>query len=1000
MRIVPNSNLAYIKKLFILFVLLSLSLEGFAQYPYPTKEKQEEWAEEVLNTMSFEDMLAQMLMVPAWTKNESLSDEVIDAVEKHHVGGVIFFQGTAQTHAQAIQYLQQTAKIPLLIGMDAEWGAAMRLDHLHKFPYPLTIGASQDANLAYEIGRAQGKQLKRLGVHINFAPVVDLNINPNNPIIGFRSFGDQADQVGKLASAFNSGLEHEGVWGCAKHFPGHGNTNADSHKELPLVNHNKSSLKKELKPFDILIEHGVKSVMVAHLRIPYLDNRPNMPSSLSPKIVSKLLRNDLGFNGLIITDAMNMKGISAHYKNDEAVRMAINAGNDIICFVDDIPSIMSSCRAWLKSGWVDSITVRKAAKRILESKFALGLKRTPHNVVQLKQLLEKDYNDFLGISDKNTNKEDAAIDIASKSLCLLGKHNLPWATHTHDSLWLIAFGGRTSEDILGKLNFYHHTEIVWAHQFQSTDELHAFVKQKKGPKLVFNGAQKMWSNNPRELPKNLKIFLESMKEPKDMVFLHTGNIYALQGLRTAIPVLLGMETGVEYQKAAIDALFGQRSIPGKLPVDIDEYWTKDKSKNLISYAYQANESNPQPNDFLCNEYKSLSGIMDSIVLNRASQTAQLLVLKNGSKVYNISRGKDPIGNKINEHSIYDIASITKLAATTVALMKCTEDFRLDLSKPISTYWKEAESYPWSNTPIYRFLIHRSGLPPYLPLKSILSKHPLFSIHRDSMDFSKGMIDMGDSLDLPSAVKDSVWYWICHTEPKSVQRRKPYPYVYSDLNAIILARFVEHLTKESLSSFCDKNFYRPLGMHRTGFLPKRRQLEKWTLPTQIDSLWPRGKIQATVHDPTSALMGGIAGNAGLFSTAHDLANLMQMICNGGKLNGKRYFNKSTVDLFTQVWAYDENHRGLGFDKPNGFPNQLKHKEYKGSNLFDYAPLSIFGHSGFTGTWVWADPKEDLVFIFLSNRTYPNDRRNSLAKKGYRGLLMEIVYRSLRSKPLQN
>ncbi len=375
MQSVHNSKLAYIKSLIILFVLFTFSIEGFTQYTYPAKEKQEEWADAILNKMSFEDMLAQMLMVPAWTKNKALSDEVIDAVEKYHVGGVIFFQGTVQNHAQAVQYLQQTAKIPLLIGMDAEWGAAMRLDHLQKFPYPMTIGASQDTNLAYEIGRAQGKQLKRLGVHINFAPVVDLNINPNNPIIGFRSFGDQAEQVGKLASAFNSGLEHEGVWGCAKHFPGHGNTNADSHKELPLVNHNTNSLNKELKPFDILIEHGVKSVMVAHLKIPFLDNRPNMPSSLSPKIVTKLLRKDLRFNGLIITDAMNMKGISAHYKNDNAVIMAINAGNDILCFVDDIPRIMASCRTWLKSGWVDSLKVRRAAKRILESKFALGLKK-------------------------------------------------------------------------------------------------------------------------------------------------------------------------------------------------------------------------------------------------------------------------------------------------------------------------------------------------------------------------------------------------------------------------------------------------------------------------------------------------------------------------------------------------------------------------------------------------------------------------------------------------
>ncbi len=975
--------------------------EANAQYSYPSKQEQSRWADSMLKEMSFEEMFAQMLMVPAWTRDETLSEEVLNAVQKYQVGGVIFFQGTAQNHAQAVQYLQQASAIPLLIGMDAEWGPAMRLDHLHKFPYPMTIGATDDEQYAFNIGKAQGRQLRRLGVHINFAPVVDLNINPNNPIIGFRSFGDDPKRVGKLASAYNKGLESEGVWGCAKHFPGHGNTNADSHKELPLVQHDDKSLKKELAPFKHLIKDEVKSIMVAHLRIPYLDNRPHMPSSLSPKIVTELLREKLGFHGLIITDAMNMKGISAHYRNEEAVIMAINAGNDILCFVDDIPKIMTSCKTWLNLGWIKRTDVQNAARRILESKYALGLRRAPEKKDHIDSLIEADYDSFLNVSDRNTDKKENQIKHAAKSLCLLGKHDLPWSTKNGDTLWLIAFGGRTSKDLLKRLQFYQHTEIVWAHAFNNEENLVRYVDQQKGKKLVFNGAQRMWSNNPRELPTSLVHFLEISNDIDNTLFLHTGNIYALQGLRTNIPVLLGMETGVEYQLASVDAIFGQYPIQGKLPVQIDEFWTKEKCHFVPSMAYHPPVSQARLEGFDCDESHSLEGIMDSIVLNGASQTAQLLVYKNGKEIYNLSKGNDLNGENINEHSIYDIASITKIAATTLSMMKCMEDYRLDLSNPISTYWKAVDTLPWGKTPLYRFLIHRSGLPPYLPLRRILKKHPVFG--KDSLCYV-GERDMGlpfgDSISFIPSLRDSVWKWICNTTIKTAKRRKPLPYIYSDLNAIILGRFVEHLTEQTLDEYCDANFYEPLGMNRTCFTPKSKHLKKFILPTQIDSTWPRGLIHATVHDPTSAMLGGVSGNAGVFSTAHDLAQMMQMLCNRGELNGKRYFRKETVDLFSRTWSYDENHRGLGFDKPNGFPDQLKHKEYKGSNIFDRAPLSIFGHSGFTGTWAWADPKEDLVFIFLSNRTYPNDRRNALARKGYRGLLMEIIYRSLDSHPLRN
>ena len=991
-----------------LFTLAFLTCSGLkAQHEYPSAKQSQKWADSLLNTLRFEQMIAQKLMVPAWTRDALLSSETIEAVETYQVGGIIFFQGTAATHNMAVNYYQQQSKIPLLIGMDAEWGPAMRLDHVPKYPYPLSIGATKDVDYAFEIGKSQGRMLNALGVHINFAPVVDLNTNPNNPIIGFRSFGENSQSVNPLATAFHRGLEASGVWACAKHFPGHGNTIADSHKELPLVSHDKKSLKKELAPFEALIDADVKSIMVAHLKIPFLDDRENMPSSLSRAVVHDLLRKKMGFDGLIITDAMNMKGVSAHYASDEAILKAIQAGNDILCFVDNVPEVMSKSRSWLDSGWIDSVEVAQSVRRILIAKHQLGLSK-PLEVRHIQEQLKSEYRRFILQTSRLPATPyfefdaqfETEIEAASPHICLLAPDksvSLPWKPHRKDTLNVVVFGERVPEIFYQRLQSYQYSRLIWAQNFTGTDSLLKHLDSLGGRCLFFNASQRMWGNQSRLLPPLMKSVMERLPNPQNAVFVHTGNVYALQGLRSSIPCVLGMETGESYLIAAIDALFGHRPVSGSLPVSIDSVWNASQEIKTKAHTQTLMWADPETVGFDCDESASLNGIMDSIVLNGASQTAQLMVLKNGHVVYNMGRGMMPDGKKsVNEHSIYDIASITKVAATTLAVMHVYEKEGIELDKPIKTYWPEASGYVWGDVPIHDFLMHRSGLPPYLPWYRDLKKDSFFVWIDSTHQPGKSDIFWGSDYYLSEHVKDTVWSWIGKTSPKKKKRKHDLqPYIYSDLNAIILAKWIAFRSGKPINDLCDSIFYEPMGLYRTGFLPRNRNLELWTLPTQFDTATKRGLIWGETHDPSATFMGGIAGNAGLFSSAYDLSRLMLMITQGGVLDGKRILEEATIARFTSTFDFGDNHRGLGFDKANGYPERLKNKDIKGSNLFDGAPESLFGHAGFTGTWAWGDAKNQLVFVFLSNRTFPNDTANKLAKEGYRGKLLEIVYRSLKA-----
>ncbi len=986
---------------------------SFPKHQYPSLSNSQKWADSVLKTLNFKQLVGQTLMIPAWSRSIKVDTIISKAIQNQEVGGIIFFQGSPYAQAYLQNFYQQSSKLPLLISIDGEWGLSMRLSQVKKFPFQMTLAASKDPLYCYKVGYAIGQQCRRMGVLMNFAPDVDVNSNPDNPIIGFRSLGDDPENISKLAIEISRGMEDAGIYSCAKHFPGHGNTKADSHKELPVVNHTEKSLDFELDPFRKMIQENVKSVMIGHLCVPLLDSTPMVPASLSKKIISDLLIDKMGYNGLIITDALNMKGITSIYKPEVAAVKALMAGNDILCFPENIESIIALSLQYRDSGWLDSAKLSASVRKILIAKHQLGLAENRYvNTENLQKDLDKIFANFATETARTSGNPLNKLDeYARKSVLILNNQCLPFIQHTKKTINVLSYGTDIPVDFINQVSDYH--KINWI-KFDGTNaQLDSNLKHKninlsESPLIVVNSSQVLWGERSRRMSKNLEEFFLRDSLPQQTVLVQLGNLYAIKNLSKKYTVVIGHENGEAFQRASADLIFGEYSSNAELPAKISETWTqKDLGKINVPQKY-FNYIHPQEAGFKHLDPLATKSYLESLIDKKVATAIQLLVLRNGQIVDEYNVGYTPVDSAdviikkpITSENVFDIASITKIAATTLSMMKLYDKMKYKLHVPIKKYWPEAENYPWGGLSIEDFLTHRSGLPPFLPLTDKIKKDSslqlsksykiaIDTLNKDTQYFS---LQLGDSCFIEKRYADSVWKWTTKTLPSNV-----YSYKYSDLNMIILGKWIEFTTKMSLDSFVDEQFYKPMGLTKITYKPIEKGLKRFVLPTGIDKNWPRGTIRGIVHDPSAALLGGISGNAGLFSNSRDLAKIMQMLIDEGEFQNKQYISSSTVKLFTRTHynkLYPSNFRGLGFDKPNGYPNNLKSaagspEHYTASNIFDNAPEALFGHSGFTGTWAWADPEKDLVFIFLSNRTYPSDSNNTLSKEGIRGKLLKMYY----------
>ncbi len=980
-------QLAFVVMLLATGLLLSFSenpkLPGD---PLPTSPAETAWVDSVFNSLTPEQRLGQLFMVAAYSnKDRAHGNRIEQLVRNQNIGGVMFLQGGPKRQALMTNRLQAAAKVPLLIAMDAEWGLDMRLDSSAHFAKQMTLGAMDDPQYVYQMGREIARKMRALGVHISFAPVIDVNSNPGNPVIGNRSFGEDQNQVARLGVQYVKGLQENGVMAVAKHFPGHGDTDTDSHVALPVINTDLARLSAvDLVPFQQSFEAGVMGVMVAHLYMPLFDTTDAKTTTLSRALVTDLLKTKMGFKGLTFTDALNMRSVSKLYKDGELDAMALAAGNDVLLFSEDVPSALLRIREAVAAGKLNQEDLDFRVRKILRAKHWAGLaKQQPVRLAVLRDSLNQASSKVLA-----QNIFEHAITVVKNDDNLLPFKRL-------DTLRIAAITiGTQAEGPYATIFNKYHPGPVYAvpNRYADDSTFTRIASRLSGYNVVVVSLHGM-NNTPSHsygMGDGALRFLKQLQaKPKlKTVVVAMGNAYGLKFLEGASTLVCGYEDHYAAQLVVPQVLFGALPARGKLPVTVSptlKAGTGIATPDLKRLRYATPESQGLSSQVLAQ--------IDNIALESQTYAAapgcQVLVARNGTVVFDQSYGyatydqTQPITNS----TLYDLASITKVAGTLQAVMYLKDQGKLNLDDKVAAYLPELTRTNKRDMTVRDVLMHQAGLKVGIPTweRTITSSglKPTFYASIKSDDFPNEVVPGEYST---KAADDSVWAWTMRSSllPKVKGR---YPTEYSDLSFIVMKRLCEKILKQPIDNFLQNNFYHPLGLGSMTYNPLLRFPKSCIAPTENDTYYRREQLQGSVHDQTAALVGGVGGHAGLFATANDLAVLMQMNLQNGAYGGTRYFQNPVVTEFART--VPGGRRGLGWD--HGDPSKPTGPT---SNL---SPASTFGHTGFTGTCVWMDPENEILYVFLSNRVYPDAGNNKLRQYNIRTRIHDVIYKSLAAGP---
>lgn len=973
-----------------LFIVLSILFFITSAFAQKGKSKQSElnalktrWIDSVYNVLTEEERIGQLFMVAAYSGGKNYNEELVTKlIAAHQVGGLIFMQGGPVRQASLTNYYQHLAQTPLLIGMDAEWGVGMRLDSVKNFPRQMMLGATRDTALVYRMGAAIAAQCKRLGVNIDFGPDIDVNNNALNPVINSRSFGEDKTWVAKLGIAYMRGLQNNGVMACAKHFPGHGDTNVDSHNDLPVITRSMPQLDSlEFFPFRRLIYAGVGSIMVAHLDVPALESTPNLPSTLSKNTVTGILRNKLNYTGLIITDALNMQGVIKYFPSGEAELRAFEAGNDILLFPQDVPLALAKIKNAIDSGIIPMTQLELSVKKILAAKFDAGLSAW------------KDIDTRNITSDLNQSIDQIRTQVTKAAVTVVKDDN----------------------QVLKKINENMHIGYVGLNAAKSTP-LYEYLQDKfdnitprwlpKGSPL--DSAEKVLESltkydavivavhnlnfspgNNYGLNNEAVAFLQYAGCRNNVMVVLLGNAYAMQYFCGAGSVMVAYEDDTIAEQAVADVLLKKLKPKGRLPVT-----ACINGKSVCPLPAKLPEmANVPAYDLKKVLYPPDAGVIDQKSLDRLDMYiardiadgvfpgCRVLAAKNGKVFYDKAFGymKYDKERKVDTNTLYDMASCTKVLATTLAVMRLYEQGKLDLDKTLADYLPPAKGTNKAGLRIRDILLHQAGLKGWIPFYKEVDdddgklKPTLF--RKSPEDGFK--IQVARNVYLRNDYIDTMWSKVYASNLDNAGR-----FLYSDLDFYLLMAVVQQITGKPLDKYVEDEFYKPMGLKRITYNPRNKFDTTQIAPTELELSFRSQVLCGYVHDQGAALLGGVGGHAGIFASAHDVAAIFQMLLNKGTYGGKRYFKAATIDLFT---AYHSklSHRGLAFDKPATDPDD-------GGPAGDRCSALAFGHQGFTGTCAWADPATGILFVFLSNRVYPSGSNTKINKLNVRTTAQDYIY----------
>ncbi len=967
----------------ILVVLfLFITVAGNAQQTDANK-----WVDSVFKTLSPEEQIAQLMVVrlstiDSRTKTVTFYDSAVtELIKQYNIGSICVFQGSPVKQATVLNSLQAIAKTPLLVTVDAEWGVGMRMtDSVLPLPKQMMLGAVQDSSIAYEYGKIVAEQCRRIGIQVNFAPVVDVNNNPNNPVINDRSFGEDKYKVASFGVQYMKGMQDNGVMACAKHFPGHGDVAVDSHYDLPVIKKTMPQLEDlELFPFRRIFSEGVGSVMIAHLYIPSIDTTANKATSLSKNNVTGLMRNELGYQGLTFTDALEMQGVKKFFPDGEASVESLIAGNDMLCLPGDVPLSIQKIKEAIEAGKLSWADIEMHCRKVLMAKYEYGL-------ADLKPINTNNIT-----NDLNSKISKMRKVIAENALTVLRKTDNDYfpfpATINSGSadVVYVSVGNNSDNAFATRMRADYNADVVYFDYNQDSSKITATVAdiKKKYTKVIIgvHNYKRAPANNFGLSDNAINLVSQLQQQNKAITFVF-GNPYAIKNWCGAKNLIACYEDDSIIQNTAIDLLQGKIGADGRLPVSVCLQF-----KYGSGISFDAADGSVKKGILDPSKLTIIDSIAEDAIARGATPGEVVLVAKDGKIVFyktygNYEYGKD---EPVDKESIYDMASVTKICATTISVMRLYDEGKLDLKKKLGDYLPWVKGTNKENLTIENILLHQAGLVAWIPFyKETIDPNgiPYLKYYSTKENDSFG-IRVANNLYMRNDWEDTLYRRILESRLGRSNR-----YVYSDNDFIFLGKVVESISGKSLNEFAEDKFYRPMGLTTTCFKPREQYPLSRIVPTEWEKQFRLQLLRGDVHDPGAAMFGGVAGHAGLFSNAYDLAIIMQMLLNGGTINGKRYLQKETVDLFT---AYHSrfSRRGYGFDKPEK-DNKLRSDPYPSLSV---SPRT-FGHTGYTGTCAWADPKYNLVFVFLSNRVNPDGGENTkLLRMNVRTNIQEAIYKAM-------
>ena len=950
-----------------------------------------EWVETRLQGMSLKEKIGQLFIhTVAPQDTEPNRRNIRNAVKEYKVGGLLFSGGQLSTQVVLTNFAQEMAETPLLMTFDGEWGLAMRLKGTPSFPKNRVLGCIQDNELLYEYGLEVARQCREIGVHVNFAPVADVDNNPLNPVINTRSFGGDPKNVADKVIAYSRGLEEGGVLSVSKHFPGHGDTNVDSHKALPVLNFSRERMDSiELYPFRQAIQAGLGGIMVGHLEVPAFSKKP---ASISTEILS-LLQDELGFKGLAFTDALEMKGIS---NNPNLCAQTLIAGNDMLLAPRNLKRELDGVLNAVKNGQLTEEQITEKCRKVLTFKYALGLHQ--RQFVQLSGLEQR--LNHPGVQQLMDRLEKAAVTVVSNDGGIL-----PLDVDQKKVVVLNIGTPSKGKAFYNQLKKYMQVDCIQAHPDSITSISKRLGNYEKVIVAIhtekYAAYQSMLNTLSARLPL-VYVYLTPMKR-----IYNKGNNW-----KKAAAVVMGHSGSVAVQHFVADVLMGREKATGRLSVEVKDY--RKPGEGVVVDLKTTKVYRPEDYGMNADVLARIDEIALEGIKAKAYPGCQILILKDGAPVYDKCFGTFTYGDsrKVTSDDIYDIASLTKTTATLLAVMKLYDQGKFGLTDPISKYVPVLQGSPKGRITIEDLLYHQSGLPGSWPFyreaindssyTGAFFKARLDANHHQQVDRRLYVVDEFKykdeyvsplrSEEYPLQVAEGVFVnpafpkrileMIASDEIPLRDRR----YRYSCLNFVLLKEMVEQISGMPMDKYLDQEFYAPMGMQHTLYSPLSRFKPEQIVPTvQKDYLRGRKELRGYVHDEIAAFMGGVSGNAGLFSNAHDVGKVYQMLAEMGQYDGKRYLSLETCQLFMNRKSR-LSRRGLGFDKPDAAPGK--------GPCADEAPLEVVGHTGFTGTCAWTDAKNGLVFVFLSNRIYPRPfDHKALMSLNIRPRIQQVMYQAL-------